>query len=293
MSEYQYYEFAAIERPLTQVQMARLRAVSSRAEITPAGFVNHYEWGDLKADPADWMARYFDAFVYTANWGTCWLSLRLPVDALARSRLKPFAAGSALSFRATKKHWILDWALDQGQDLDRCGLDDGSRWMGRLAPLRDELLRGDLGALYLGWLAAAGRGELDDADLEPEVPPGLATLSRAQRALVEFLEIDTDLLAAAAGASSARSRRRAPPTGKGLDAWLESWSRDEMVAVLESIARGDAQAAEREVRARHVAWTKSRQATVRASVASRTFGQLTRATCIAAASSPTRASASS
>lgn len=62
MSEYQYYEFAAIDRPLTRAEMAELRAVSTRAVITPAGFVNHYEWGGLKADPADWMRRYFDAF---------------------------------------------------------------------------------------------------------------------------------------------------------------------------------------------------------------------------------------
>ena len=53
MSEYQYYEFAAIDRPLTRAEMAELRAVSSRADITPSGFTNHYEWGDLKADPAD------------------------------------------------------------------------------------------------------------------------------------------------------------------------------------------------------------------------------------------------
>ena len=30
--------------------------------------------------------------------------------------------------------------------------------------------------------------------IEPEVPPGLADLSPPQRALVEFLEIDTDIL---------------------------------------------------------------------------------------------------
>jgi len=30
--------------------MAELCAVSSRAQISPSGFVNHYEWGDLKAD---------------------------------------------------------------------------------------------------------------------------------------------------------------------------------------------------------------------------------------------------
>ena len=78
MSEYQYYEFAAIDRPLTHTELAELRAFSTRADITRASFVNHYEWGDLKADPTDWMRRYFDAFVYTANWCSCRLAPRVP-----------------------------------------------------------------------------------------------------------------------------------------------------------------------------------------------------------------------
>lgn len=53
MSEYQYYEFATIDRPLTRTEMGELRAISTRAVIMPAGFVNHYERGDLKAGPAD------------------------------------------------------------------------------------------------------------------------------------------------------------------------------------------------------------------------------------------------
>ena len=42
MSEYQYYEFAAIDRPLTREQMSRLRALSTRATITPTRFSNFY-----------------------------------------------------------------------------------------------------------------------------------------------------------------------------------------------------------------------------------------------------------
>jgi len=71
MSEYQYYEFAANDRPLSKSEMTQLRDRSSRATITPRSFVNEYNWGDLKGDPADWMRRYFDAFVYTANWCSC------------------------------------------------------------------------------------------------------------------------------------------------------------------------------------------------------------------------------
>lgn len=36
MSEYQCYEFVALDRPLTSKQIIELRAISTRAEITPA-----------------------------------------------------------------------------------------------------------------------------------------------------------------------------------------------------------------------------------------------------------------
>jgi hypothetical protein len=48
MSEYQYYEFLAINRPLDRAAQDALRSISSRAQITPTSFINHYEWGDLK-----------------------------------------------------------------------------------------------------------------------------------------------------------------------------------------------------------------------------------------------------
>jgi len=35
MSEHQYYEFVAVDHPLTPTQLAELRSRSSRATITP------------------------------------------------------------------------------------------------------------------------------------------------------------------------------------------------------------------------------------------------------------------
>jgi hypothetical protein len=78
MSEYQYYEFLALDRPLTEKQRAELRSISTRAEITATRFVNEYQWGDLKGDPRQMVERYFDAFLYLANWGTRQLMFRLP-----------------------------------------------------------------------------------------------------------------------------------------------------------------------------------------------------------------------
>jgi hypothetical protein len=67
MSEYQYYEFQAIDRPLGATEQAALRAISTRARITSTGFTNTYEWRDLKADPIQLLERYFDVFLYLAN----------------------------------------------------------------------------------------------------------------------------------------------------------------------------------------------------------------------------------
>jgi hypothetical protein len=51
VSEYQYYEFLAIDRPLTEQEMRELRAVSSRAVMTATRFTIHYEWGNFKGNP--------------------------------------------------------------------------------------------------------------------------------------------------------------------------------------------------------------------------------------------------
>ena len=67
MSEYQYYEFLTIDRPLTADEMTELRALSTRAVITPTSFTNVYNWGNFKGNPDQLMQRYFDAHVYVAN----------------------------------------------------------------------------------------------------------------------------------------------------------------------------------------------------------------------------------
>ena len=56
MSEYQCYEFLALDRPLTTAEMAQLRDISSRAEISTNRFWNEYHWGSLNADPQQLLA---------------------------------------------------------------------------------------------------------------------------------------------------------------------------------------------------------------------------------------------
>ncbi len=68
VSEYRYFEFQAIDRPLSKKEIAELRSYSTRARITPTSFVNEYSWGNFKGDADVWMDKYFDGFLYIVNW---------------------------------------------------------------------------------------------------------------------------------------------------------------------------------------------------------------------------------
>jgi hypothetical protein len=225
VSEYQCYEFVALDRPLSPKQMAELRAISTGAEISPARFWNEYQWGDLGVDPAKLMERYFDAHLYVTNWGTHRLMLRIPKARVDMKALKPyFAGGNATRLTSTSEHVL----LDLGSETEEPENDEqGQGSLAALSPLRAELMRGDLRPAYLAWLLAAAVEDLDDEAEEPPVPAGLAELTAAQEAMVEFLRIDIDLVAAAARASVAAKKDGAPLrrwlaglSVKEKDAWL-------------------------------------------------------------------------
>ena len=209
MSEYQYYEFVAIDHALSSKQQVDLRAVSSRGRITASSFVNEYEWGDLKADPATWMEQYFDAHLYWADWGARRIMLRLPTSVLAPQIPAMFCVGESATFWATRTHVVLDLASDD-EEGDEEWLDEEQ--LAAIVPARAELAAGDHRLLYLAWLSCVQNQELDDDVREPSVPAGLTTLSAPLRSLADFLRLDADLLAVAAEASRPQTRESSGET---------------------------------------------------------------------------------
>lgn len=209
MSEYQYYEFRAVDRPLTKGEMAKLRAVSTRAQISPTRFVNEYNWGDFKGDPVAWMEMYFDAFLYFANWGTRWLMLRIPESAVDSDTLSEYAYTDQFGFRSSNGNVVLSFfAEDSGFDVD--AEDEFS--LDSLIHLRNDLLSGDLRSLYLGWLFATEIDGWDEDELEPPAPPGLDELNPQLECLVDFFSIDPDRIAAAAEGCPAEPNSAPSPT---------------------------------------------------------------------------------
>jgi hypothetical protein len=229
MSEYQYYEFQAVDRPLDDKQLRALRNLSTRARITPTSFVNHYDWGDFKGDPAALMEQCFDLHLYLANWGTRRFMLRLPRRFLDLRLARRYCAGEAAVVRATAEHVILDFESrdEEGGDWEVDG--DGSGWLSALAPLRGELMQGDLRCLYLGWLLCVREGLVDSDAREPAVPPGLAKLSGPLAAFAEFMRLDDDLLIVAA---EARGDERSESSRQEVEARVRALPEAEKTALL-------------------------------------------------------------
>jgi hypothetical protein len=207
MSEYQCYEFIALDQPLTPKQMAELRDISTRAQITPTRFWNEYHWGNLKADPATLTARYFDAHLYCANWGTRRLMFRLPAARVDVKHLRPYFPGGAAHLTTSGGHVVLALVSDTEDPEDDFM---GATSLAPVTPVRSELLRGDLRGAYLAWLLAVQAGDVADGKPEPPVPPGLGDLSGPLEAMVALLRIDADLLAAAAEHSGEEPDDAAP-----------------------------------------------------------------------------------
>lgn len=205
MSEYQYYAFQALDRPLSPAEQEQLRAISTRARITATGFTNTYHWGDLRGDPRRMTERCFDAHLYVANWGTHRLLLRLPRQALALSTVGPYCLGHQARAWNTRGHLLLEMTSeDDSADWE----EEADETLAALVGVRDELAAGDLRPLYLAWLSALAAWETEDDEeeeyrtaLEPPVPAGLGELTAPQRALADFLRVDADLLTVAAQAS--------------------------------------------------------------------------------------------
>jgi hypothetical protein len=146
VSEYQYYEFTAVDRPLTTREQGELRSLSTRADITATSFVNTYEWGDFKGDPRTLMERHFDAHLYLANWGTRQLMLRLPKKLLDPAAVADYCAGESAYTWTTDEHLTIGLTREDEDGNDEFEI-YGDGQLPWIIPARDSRRRGSAPAL--------------------------------------------------------------------------------------------------------------------------------------------------
>ncbi|KAF3361532.1 Uncharacterized protein PHSC3_001907 [Chlamydiales bacterium STE3] len=230
MDEYHYYEFQAIDCFLTDKEMEELRTCSTRAEITPNSFSNAYTWSHFKGDEDLWLEKYFDAFFYHSSCGSRSLKFRMPPSFTDYETVVSYCNGTNASARTNNEQIFIEFS-SQGTLHE----EEGIRLSSFLS-LREELDRGDLRCLYLGWLANMQNGCYADHVLEPAVPPGLSTLSQSLQDLAKFLRIDQDLLKVATVKSACSDGKKAESLD--LRSWLKQMSAEDKEKFLGDILEG-------------------------------------------------------
>jgi len=221
MSEYQRYEFMTIDRPLTRAQLDEVNELSSHIEASPTHALIVYHWGDFKHDPIKVLREFFDGFLYWANWGSPELAFRFPHGVLPATLIDDYDFDDFVTFTRQNDYDILDNHFGEMEGPDE--------WidyeLGTLIPIRDELMEGDLRALYIAWLASQcimvgfeeDQEEEDYEIIVPPVPPAFNKLTVAQQALAELLQVPEELLLAA----SQHSIGIIPSTQKDdFDTWV-------------------------------------------------------------------------
>lgn len=239
MSEYQYYEFAAVDGPISDEGLDYARGCSSRATVSRVRWHNVYHFGSFHGSE-ETLLKYYDAHLYIANWGIVRLGLAFPEGCLPPAAIKPYLRGGkryedTLTVKEIGGRCIVSWERNEEGGWWQT---EGGGILDQLIGIREELMRGDYRALFLGWLANFDPDEWQDpkdsAVVVPPIPAALNRLSPALEELIEHFPVDRDALAVAAGLSGVA-------TGNAitLATVLEGLPAPRMRALLERVAQGD------------------------------------------------------
>lgn len=219
MSEYQYYDFRRIDKPLTISEREAVADLSSRSYVTSHQATFVYNYGDFHGSVEQLMLKTFDMMLYVANWGTQRLMFRLPKTLIDIKELRDYFISDEIEHQQQGDYLMFDLHFndDDGGSGDWI---EGEGLLDDMLPLREELIQGDYRVLYLAWLKAAekamGYDGIDAKTQEPTVPAGLDNLSLAQQEYARFIELDEILIATAAKNSPKREQSSVPEADLSL-----------------------------------------------------------------------------
>jgi len=225
MSEYQYIEFRAVDKPLTDSELAFAQRQSTRAEVSRWSFQNVYHYGDFRGDVTGMLRRGYDVFLHYANFGTRKVAFRLPTGLpFARRLWSRYIGTGELRWQRDKKGeagivWLSPFR-DAGGIDELWDIDD---YTDAMVAVRSQLMSGDLRAMYALWLCAACDDNSFSSDIvEPPVPVGLAQCAEAVGPVMEFFGLDPLVLTAAAEGTADAPKR--PTDDERCREWIERLS---------------------------------------------------------------------
>jgi hypothetical protein len=139
MSEYQYYEWQTIDRPLSPNERQAVSRLSSHMDtVTSTQAIVTYSWGDFKHNPRQVLLQYFDAHLYMANWGTRQLMFRFPKTVIDPQAIQPFCREDSLSLELDGNYYVLEFSQDdESGDYEWL---EGEGLLGQLLPIREQIM---------------------------------------------------------------------------------------------------------------------------------------------------------
>jgi len=154
MSEYQYYEFHAIDQSLDKKELAEISAMSSRVQLNSRKAIFTYSYSDFRYSEEEVLLDYFDYMFYQANWGTKRIMIKFPESLVNYEKLKKYKISidyhDTIEIRVFKKslYVILDIYVNE---------EDYSDWVDEdyaydFLSMRQEILQDDYRAIFLIWL---------------------------------------------------------------------------------------------------------------------------------------------
>ena len=167
MSEFQYYDFRSIDKPLTDSERREINAWSSRSNASSHRATFNYSYGSFGKNPRDCVARYFDALFYTANWGTRHIIFRFPKKMVDYDALKAFqidasyATGYTTGIEITRRDEYVLVEFEYCDEDYAEWIDESDDTLSALLPLREDILNGDYRSLFVflldkAWVMNAG-----------------------------------------------------------------------------------------------------------------------------------------
>ena len=244
MSEYQYYEWQRLESPLANAGQNAVDALSSHIEVSSMQASVSYNWSSFSHDPMKVLAKYFDSYLYFANWGSYDLAFSFPKGLIDAAPLEVYFDEDHVNITVIEDRLILKFGK---QDEEGYGGDYAEQgYLSTLSRLRDDIIQGDYRVLYIAWLNAMSERsswyeeDEDDPenfyqDPEPPIPAGLNKLTLPLQTFVDAFEVDPFLVSAAAE----RSPNLLPLKKTAFDSVINNLSRQETNNFLLKIANAE------------------------------------------------------
>lgn len=220
MSEFQYYEFYAVDKPLSKEDIATVNTFSSRSHATSRKAAFEYSYGNFPKNEKEVLKKYFDMMVYVSNFGYYRWMIKFPIQAVSFDQLKAFHLNvsegytNEITISKDDNHVLLTIEYSEEEPP---GWIEAAHLMNRLLPIRDQIMAGDYRSLYLIWVHMVFENKADHIEDWPCVINNLTDLDDSHDCLVDLLRIDQDMISALQSYSSVKME----PTTQELKRQIE------------------------------------------------------------------------